>query len=69
MKTLIALSVLAMGATSALAQTTTTAPPAAAAKTPTMDQCKGGYKADFMKSQNWSKDAFDAACKTVMMKK
>ena len=68
MKTLIALSVLAIGATSALAQTAPTTP-LAAAKTPTMDQCKAGYKADYMKSMNWSKETFDAACKTLMMKK
>jgi hypothetical protein len=69
MRTVLAISCLVVGAGAAMAQTATTPPPATTAKAPTMDQCKGGYKADYMKSMNWSKSAFDSACKTTMMKK
>ena len=67
MKNILTLSCVAVGlsfGTAAFAQTAPTA-----AKTPTMDQCKAGYKADYMKSMNWSKATFDSACKTMMMKK
>ncbi len=66
MKKILSLSCVALGVMSgsAFAQTATTP----AAKSPTMDQCKSGYKADYMKSMNWSKATFDSACKTMMKK-
>ena len=65
MKKVIAGTCIAMAlaaAAPALAQTQKT-------MTPTMDQCKGGYKADYQKSMKWSKATFDQACNKIMMKK
>lgn len=69
MRTFLVIACLVAGAGAASAQMATSPPAATAAKTPTMDQCKGGYKADYMKSMSWSKATFDSACKTMMMKK
>jgi hypothetical protein len=35
---------------------------------PTMVQCQGGYKSEYMGSMKWSKSSFDSACKSMMSK-
>ncbi|MEO8421618.1 MAG: hypothetical protein ABI457_10520 [Hyphomicrobium sp.] len=40
---------------------------ALAADGPTMDQCKGGWKAEY--SKMWTEMAFKTACDSMMMKK
>ncbi len=64
MKSLLALSCLALGlaASPAFAQTATKTAPSTAAMTPTKEQCKAGYKADFQQSLKMSKAQFDEAC-------
>ena len=64
MKQIFARSAVCMGlavATPSFAQTQT-------ATAPTLDQCKAGYKADYMKTNNWSKATFDQACAKMMKK-